>query len=94
MSVTADLEVLLRDAPLPLIAARVKRARKALGLSHDALGQRCGMYRQNLITLEQGKHRPRLNTLERIAFATDRDVRWFLDPEVDPSPFQDGTEGA
>lgn len=94
MSVTADLEILLRDAPLPLIAARVKRARKTLGLSHDALGERCGMYRANLIKLEQGLHRPRLATLERIASATDRDVRWFLDPEVDPSPFQDEQRAA
>jgi transcriptional regulator with XRE-family HTH domain len=82
-----ELERLLRDAPLPLIAARVKRARKTRGWSHDSLGEACGMYRANLIRLEQGKHRPRLGTLERIAAATDRDLRWFIDPEIDPSPF-------
>jgi transcriptional regulator with XRE-family HTH domain len=80
----------LRDAPLPLIAARIRRARKTAGLSHDALGERMGgVYRQNLINLEKGKHRPRLTTLERIAEATGREIDWFLDPEVDPSPFPD-----
>lgn len=82
-----DLARLLRDAPLPLIASRIKRARKTSGLSHDKLGERCGMYRANLIGLEKGKHRPRLETVKRIAAATGRDPRWFLDPEVDPSPF-------
>ncbi len=47
------------------------------------------MYRQNLIKLEQGRHRPRLGTLVRISEATGRAVDWFLDPEVDPSPFPD-----
>ena len=45
------------------------------------------MHRPNLIGLEQGKHRPRLKTLLRIAEGTERDPRWFVDPEVDPSPF-------
>ncbi len=89
MSATIDHEALLRDAPLPLIAARIKRARKTKGLSHDQLGDLCGMYRQNLIKLEQGRHRPRLGTLVRISEATGRSVDWFLDPEVDPSPFPD-----
>jgi transcriptional regulator with XRE-family HTH domain len=82
-----ELERLLRDAPLPMIAARVKRARKTKGWSHDSLGEACGMYRANLIRLEQGKHRPRIATLERIADATGKDLRWFIDPELDPSPF-------
>ena len=83
-------EILLRDAPLPLIAGRIKRARRSAGLSHDALGERMGgVTRQHLIKLEKGRHRPRLETLERLAAATGRDVDWFLDPEVDPSPFPD-----
>lgn len=83
-----ELEELRRNAPLPLIAGRIRRARKARGMSHDRLGEAAGgIYRQNLIKLEKGKHRPTLETLERIAAATGRDVRWFLDPEVDPSPF-------
>lgn len=91
MSAALEHEELLRNAPLPLIAARIQRARKAKCFSHDRLGEEMGgVYRQQLIKLEKGKHRPRLETLERIAAATGRDVRWFLDPEVDPSPFPDG----
>jgi transcriptional regulator with XRE-family HTH domain len=92
---TDELLQLLRDAPLPLIAARIKRARKASGLSHDRLGELAGgIHRPNLIGLEQGKHRPRMKTLERISEATGRDPRWFVDPEVDPSPFPADQEAA
>lgn len=95
MSETAELEILLRDAPLPLIAARIRRARKTLGISHDRLGARMGgVTRQQLIRLEKGMHRPRLETLERISEATGRDLRWFVDPEVDPSPFPPDGNGA
>ncbi len=87
MSIAAPADR-LRNAPLPLVAARIRRARKAAGLSHDALGERMGgVYRQTLIKLEKGRHRPRLETLERIAEATGRPLDFFLDPEVDPSPF-------
>lgn len=83
-----ELERLLRDAPLPMVAARIKRARKTLGLSHDKLGERMGgVVRQTLIGYEKGDHRPRLAMLERIAEATGREVRWFVDPEAEPSPF-------
>lgn len=77
----------LREAPLKLVAARIKRARREADLSHDRLGERVGTSRQHLISLEKGRHRPRLEMLTRIAEATERDVDWFLDPEVDPSPF-------
>lgn len=83
-----ELETLRRNAPLPFIAARIKRARKHLGLSHDRFGELCGgVTRQHLIKLEKGNHRPTLEMLSRIAAASDRDLRWFVDPEVDPSPF-------
>lgn len=85
---TEHLEHLLRDAPLPMIAARIKRARKTLGWSHDRLGEEMGgVFRQTLIGYEKGEHRPRLPMLERIAEATRREVRWFIDPEAEPSPF-------
>lgn len=85
---TNELDELRRNAPLPLIASRIKRARTAAGLSHDKLGELAGgMHRQNLIALEQRKHRPTLKTILRIAEATGRDPHWFVDPEVDPSPF-------
>jgi transcriptional regulator with XRE-family HTH domain len=84
---TVDSRELLRDAPLKLVAARIKRARVKAELSHDRLGEVVGTSRQHLISLEKGKHRPRLEMLMRIAEATGREVDWFLDPEVDPSPF-------
>ena len=79
----------LREAPLKLIAARIRRARKEADLSHDRLGDHVGTSRQHLISLEKARHRPRLEMLTRIAEATGRDLDWFLDPEVDPSPFPD-----
>lgn len=90
VSTSIDFEALLRDAPLPLIAARIRRARKAKGWSHDKLGEAMGgVTRQHLIKLEKGDHRPRLGTIERLSEATGRSVDWFLDPSVDPSPFPD-----
>ncbi len=87
---TADeqLQERIRLAPGQLLAARVKRARKAADLSHDKLGALIGgVTRQHLIKLEQARHRPRADMLRRIAEATGREIDWFLDPEVDPSPF-------
>lgn len=90
-----DLEKLRRDAPLPLIAARIRRARKDLGLSHDDFVARTeGLYRPNLIGYEKGKHRPTLATIQKIAEASGKDARWFVDPELDPSPFQDERKAA
>lgn len=95
MNETKTLQELHRDAPLPLIAARVKRARTSAGLSHDALGiEMGGVLRQTLIGYEKGQHRPGLPMLQRIAEATERDPRWFVDPEIDESPFQPGAEAA
>ena len=93
---TADeeLQERIRQAPAQLIATRIKRARKAAELSHDRLGEQLGgVTRQHLIKLEKAVHRPRAEMLRRIAEATGRSVDWFLDPEVDPSPFPDGDTG-
>lgn len=98
METTAEardaLQERIRLAPGALIAARIKRARKALngdeGLSHDKFGALIGgVTRQHLIKLEKAQHRPRADMLLRIAEATGREVDWFLDPEMDPSPFPD-----
>ncbi len=90
---TADeeLQERIRLAEGKLIAARIKRARKSADLTHDRLGELCGgVTRQHLIKLEQAKHRPRADMLRRISEATGRSVDWFVDPEMDPSPFPDG----
>jgi transcriptional regulator with XRE-family HTH domain len=89
------LQERIRLAPGPLIAARIKRARKASELTHDALGIALGgVTRQHLIKLEKAQHRPRAAMLTRIAEATGREVDWFLDPDVDPSPFPAEEEAA
>ncbi len=77
----------IQDAPLKLIAARIRRARRESELSLDRLGETVGTSRHHLIRLEKGIHRPRIEMLTKIAEATGRQVEWFLDPEVDPSPF-------
>lgn len=83
-------KVLLRDAPLPLIAARIKRARTDLGFSHDVLGARMGgVLRQTLINLEKGKHRPTLATLDKIAQATGKPIDFFLVEVQGPDPFRE-----
>ena len=97
------LQERIQDAPKQLIAARIKRARRepltpegdpAEPLTHDELGSRIGgVTRQHLIKLEKGMHRPRAAMLLRIAEATCRPTDWFVDPEVDPSPFPDGGVG-
>jgi transcriptional regulator with XRE-family HTH domain len=79
----------IQDAPLRLIAARIRRARREADLTLDALGEAVGTSRHHLIRLEKGIHRPRVEMLTKIAEATGRHVEWFLDPDVDPSPFQE-----
>ncbi|MBA3745251.1 helix-turn-helix transcriptional regulator [Sporichthya sp.] len=79
----------IKDAPLPLIAARMRRARRHADISHDAIGQRMGgVTRQHLIKLEQGKHRPGPEMLIRYAEATGKPVDYFLVEESgEPNPF-------
>src|SRR5687767_9959749 len=91
-----ELRERLRLAPLELIAGRVRRARRTSGLSHDAICERMSngaaqkTYRQTLIKWEKTANRPTLDLLTRYAEATGRQVEWFLNPELDPSPFPDG----
>jgi len=51
------------------IGGRVRALREKKGLSVQALADRAGMQRPNLSRLELGKHRPSLETLERVADA-------------------------
>ena len=90
MSAVHDLHELVRQAPVRLIGARIRRARKASGLSHDRLGEQVGTSRQHLIRLEKGLHRPRPEMVSRIAEATGRPVDYFLVEEAgEPNPFPD-----
>jgi transcriptional regulator with XRE-family HTH domain len=89
VSAVLSLEERIKNAPLALIAARIRRARKEADLSHDRLAEGAGTSRQHLIKLEKGKHRPRAQMLTRIAEHTGREIDWFVDPDLDPSPFPD-----
>ena len=91
---TLDLEELrarIKLAPLPLIAARMRRARRHLDISHDTIGERMGgVTRQHLIKLEKAKHRPGPEMLLRYAEATGKPVDYFLVEEAgEPNPFPD-----
>lgn len=64
------------EATRRYIGERIREARGSL--SHDAFGKTCGMGRQHLISLEQGKHLPREATLVKLAKASGHPVEWFL----------------
>lgn len=83
MAVDVDPRERLRLAALPAVAARIRRARKDAGLSHDEIGERMGgVPRQTLIKWEQARHRPGIDMLTRYAEATGRPLEWFLDPDL------------
>lgn len=88
---TGVLSQRIHEAPLRLIATRIKRARKSSDASTlDKLAAAVGTSRHHLIRLEKAEHRPRPEMLTKIAEATGKPVEWFLNPDLDPSPFPDG----
>lgn len=75
-----------------LVGRQIRKARKAKGLSHDALGAVVGTSRQHLIKLEKGQHLPTDAMLTRIAEATDRELEFFTsesDDEEESDPVSD-----
>lgn len=84
---SVDLRESIHQADLRLIASRIRRARRGCDLSLDRLATAVGTSRQHLISLEKARHRPRIDMLTRIAEATGKPVEWFLNPDLDPSPF-------
>ncbi len=86
-----ELRERIKQAPLPLIAARIRRARRELDISHDVIGERMGgVTRQHLIKLEKGRHRPKPDMLIRYAEATGKSLDYFLvEVAGEPNPFPD-----
>ena len=83
-----DLAPRIQDAPLKLIAARIRRARRTADLTLDSLGETVGTSRHHLIRLEKAQHRPRADMLTKIAAATGKPVEYFLVEEAgEPNPF-------
>lgn len=70
------------------VGRKIREARVAAGLSHDRLAAKAGLPesggRQHLIKLEQGRHLPRPETLEKIAAATERPMGFFLPAISEP----------
>lgn len=94
MQAVDEREVLqgrIRRTDAKLIAARIRRARRQSGLSHDRLGEALGgVSRQHLIKLEKAQHRPRADLLSRIADATSKPLDYFLVEEAgEPNHFPD-----
>jgi transcriptional regulator with XRE-family HTH domain len=89
-----ELQERIRLTAGPLIAARIRRARRQCGMSHDKLGEAIGgVSRQHLIKLEKAQHRPRADMLSRIAAATGKPLDYFLVVEAgEPNPFPDDGE--
>jgi transcriptional regulator with XRE-family HTH domain len=88
---TTQLSREIQNAPLRLIAGRIKQARKG-SVHHtlDDLAEQVGTSRHHLIRLEGAKHRPRVEMLQRIADATERPIEFFLVEEAgEPNPFPD-----
>ncbi len=86
---TDELSREIQNAPLRLIAGRIKQARKASTYTTlDLLAEEVGTSRHHLIRLEGGKHRPRPSMLQRIADATEKPLDFFLVEEAgEPNPF-------
>lgn len=90
---TVEVRERIQDAPLKMIAARIRRARRDAGLSLDRVAESAGTSRQHLINLEKGRHRPRPEMLERIAAALGCPIDFFLVPGAgEPNPFPVGAE--
>jgi len=73
-----------------LIAARIRRARRDAGLSHDKLAAATGTSRSHLIKLEKALHRPGSLLLVSISEATGKPLDYFLlEVAGEPNPFPD-----
>ena len=56
------------------IGSRIRRLREAKGFTQEELADSVGMMRSNISRIEAAKHRPTLETLEKIAQALDVSV--------------------
>lgn len=52
-----------------IFAKKMRKARKAKGLSQEALGELCGLTRNYIGMVERGEHGPTLRTVEVISKA-------------------------
>lgn len=83
-----------RIVPIPpTVGARIKWARKRIGLSLDKVAQAANTSRQHLIRLERDEHVPTDEFLERLAPALDQPVSFFADARPDTEARREATAG-
>lgn len=57
---------------------KIKSARIAAGMSQNEIAEKTGMSRSQYQQYEQGKRRPKLENLSKIAKACNVDIDYFL----------------
>jgi transcriptional regulator with XRE-family HTH domain len=62
------------------VGARVRKLREAKGFTQEQLAAAARMKRSNISRIEAAKHRPTLETLERIAKALNASVADLIAP--------------
>lgn len=60
------------------IGALVRQARLEAGLKQEALAERIGVAPLSVSHIENGRQAPKVETLERIAQATNKPLAWFF----------------
>ncbi len=55
--------------PRVRFSVNLRKARRAIGISQQALGERCGLHRTEISLLERGLREPRLGTLIKLSSA-------------------------
>jgi transcriptional regulator with XRE-family HTH domain len=68
-----------------LVAANIKKQRKALGIPQDVLGARAGITRSQIQLIERGRTNPRLSTLVQIAQTLGVGVAQLLNDVDNPT---------
>ena len=53
--------------PRVRFSVNLRKARRAIGISQQALGERCGLHRTEISLLERGLREPRLGTIVKLA---------------------------
>ncbi len=66
------------DVPAHEIGRRIKEIRQSKKLTQDELAVKSGIQRANIARIESGKHKPYLETLEKIAGAFNMPVAYFI----------------
>jgi transcriptional regulator with XRE-family HTH domain len=61
---------------------RIREARKAAGLTQEALARAAGVNLRSIQNWEHGEHQPMLDSLVKIAEATGKDLDFFVLPQT------------